>query len=140
MMRQKAERVRQHKEEEKRMKEEEEARKRHLEELYNKQKHASQMSAAAGKKEKNRQRQNFEAMHGISLNDMPKHSHLTERARFLVSFFNPMPAEFLKWNNTPFIFGMSIMIFREIKMRTKLVSQQYRAWSDCMDVQIGLAL
>ncbi|XP_053380669.1 centrosome-associated protein 350-like isoform X2 [Mercenaria mercenaria] len=86
MQRQKAERVRQKKEEEIRMKEEEEARKRQLEELYNKQKHVSQTSAAVGKKEKNRQRQNFESMQGISLSDLPKHHpYHTDRARFLGS-------------------------------------------------------
>ena len=36
---------------------------------------------------------------------------------------------------------LSIIIFRDIKMRTwKLVYQQYKAWSDCQDVQAGLAL
>ena len=34
--------------------------------------------------------------------------------------------------------ALSIFIFRDIKVRTwKMVSQQYRAWSDCTDVQAG---
>ena len=37
--------------------------------------------------------------------------------------------------------ALSIIIFRDIKMRVlPLVSQQYRAWLDCTDVQAGLAL
>ena len=41
----------------------------------------------------------------------------------------------------PFL-EFSIIIFRDIKMRTcnKLVSQLCRAWSDCSEVQAGLAL
>ena len=38
---------------------------------------------------------------------------------------------------------LSIIIFREIKKRTwscSIVSQQYRAWSDCTDMQDGLTL
>ena len=37
----------------------------------------------------------------------------------------------------PFI-ELSIIIFRDIKMKTS--SLQYRAWSDCTNVQAGLAL
>ena len=37
--------------------------------------------------------------------------------------------------------ALSIIIFRDIQYENlKLVSQQYRAWSDCKDVQAGLAL
>ena len=40
----------------------------------------------------------------------------------------------------PFL-EQSVFIFRDIKVRTwKLVSQQYRAWSNCTDVQSGLAV
>ena len=46
--------------------------------------------------------------------------------------FNPYYAEFLE----PSIFGTAQYQFRDIKM----VSQQYRAWSDCMDVKASLAL
>ena len=39
------------------------------------------------------------------------------------------------------ILKLSIIIFRDIRMRTfKLVNQQFRAWSDCTNVQAGLAL
>jgi hypothetical protein len=73
------------------MREEEEPHKRQLEELYNKQKHATQVSAAVSRKEKNRQRQNFEVMHGVLLNDLPKHSSFRKdkiSCKFLPVFFN----------------------------------------------------
>ena len=48
---------------------------------------------------------------------------------------------FLKWNNPTSIFGDVQYNFRDIKMRTeKFVSQQYRGWLDCTDVQAGLTL
>ncbi|WAR30834.1 CE350-like protein [Mya arenaria] len=82
MQRQKADRVRQQKEEEHRRKEEEEARRKHLEELYNKQKHASSHSAAQGKKERARQKQNL-SQGGI----MSRNKHW--RARRSTSLQNP---------------------------------------------------
>ena len=57
-----------------------------------------------------------------------------------IEAINPYHAEFLKWNNPTSILELSIIIFRDIKIKTKLDSQQYRAWSDCTDVQAGLAL
>ena len=60
---------------------------------------------------------------------------------YIAYLLNPYPAEFLKWNNSPYFLALSIIIFRDIKMKTwRLVSQQCRAWSDCTDVQAGLAL
>ena len=55
--------------------------------------------------------------------------------------FNPQPAKFLKGNNQPSIFGTVHFHFKDIKVRTymKLVSQQYRDWSDCTNVQADLA-
>ena len=54
---------------------------------------------------------------------------------------NPYHAEFLKWNSPSYIFGTFHNQFRDIKMKTwKLVTQQHRAWSDCMDVQADMAL
>ena len=54
---------------------------------------------------------------------------------------NPYPAEILKWNNSSYFFGT---VHYHIKgyqdENLKLVSQQYRASSDCTDVQAGLAL
>ena len=54
-----------------------------------------------------------------------------------------MPNSLNRIIHIPFL-ALSNIIFRDIKMKTlklvKLVSQQYRAWSDCMDVQDGLAL
>ena len=57
----------------------------------------------------------------------------------LINYYQP---KFLKWNNPPYIYlELSIYHFRDIKMSIwKLVSHQYRAWSDCIDVQAGLAL
>ena len=49
------------------------------------------------------------------------------------------PAEFLKQINPSFIFGTLHNHFLGYQDE-KLVSHQYRAWSDCMDVQAGLAL
>ena len=40
----------------------------------------------------------------------------------------------------PFL-ELSIIIFRDVKIKTwKLVIQQYRGWSDCTEVQAGMAL
>ena len=36
--------------------------------------------------------------------------------------------------------ALSIISFRDIKIKTWRWSQQYRTWSDCMDVHAGLAL
>ena len=47
--------------------------------------------------------------------------------------FNPYHAKFLKWNNPPSIFGTLHYHYRD----ENLVSQQYRAWSDCTEVQAG---
>ena len=45
--------------------------------------------------------------------------------------FNPYHAEFLKWNNPPPIFGTVHYHFKGCQDgNLKLVSQQYRAWSD----------
>ena len=50
-------------------------------------------------------------------------------------------AEFLKWNNPSDIFGTVHYHFQGYEDENlKLVSQQYRAWSDWTDVQAGLAL
>ena len=58
----------------------------------------------------------------------------------IVVVVNPY-AELLKWNNPPSIFGPIHYHFKGYPDENlKLVSQQYRAWSDCMDVQTGLAL
>ena len=58
-----------------------------------------------------------------------------------MSFSNPYHAEFLKWNNQSYIFGTVHYHFYGYQDENlKLVSQQYRAWSDCTDVQAGLAL
>ena len=51
--------------------------------------------------------------------------------------FNPYHAKFLKWNNPPSIYGT---VQRYQDENFKLVSQQYRAWSDCTDVQADPAL
>ena len=54
---------------------------------------------------------------------------------------NPYHAEFLEWNNQPYIFGTFRFHFWECQNgRLKLVSQQCRAWADFTDVQAGLAL
>ena len=54
---------------------------------------------------------------------------------------NPYHAELLKWNNPPYIFGTIHYHFNGYQNENlKLVSHQYRAWSDCTDVQPGLAL
>ena len=60
-----------------------------------------------------------------------------------VSFIllNPFHAEFLKWHNPSSIFGIVHYHFKGYQDgNMKMVSQQYRAWSDCTDVQVGLAL
>ena len=55
--------------------------------------------------------------------------------------FNPYHAEFLKWNNPPSIFGTVHYHFQGYQgQNVKLVSQQYRACLDYMDVLAGLAL
>ena len=51
----------------------------------------------------------------------------------------PQPAEFLKWNNSPSIFG-TVQYHFYLDENLKMVKQQYRAWSDCMDVLAGLVL
>ena len=48
----------------------------------------------------------------------------------------PYPIKFPKWTCPPKIFGAAHYQFVEIK----LASQKCRAWSDCTDVQAGLAL
>ena len=50
--------------------------------------------------------------------------------------------KFLKWNNVPSIFLKCPLSFLGISrwLNFKLVSQQYRAWSDCMDMQAGLTI
>ena len=54
---------------------------------------------------------------------------------------NPYHAEFHKWNNLSCIFWHSPLSFWGYQDENfQLVSQQYRAWSDCTDVQSGLAL
>ena len=48
--------------------------------------------------------------------------------------FHPYPAEFLKWNCPPFIFGTvpyKFWVYQNENL--KLTRQQYIAWSDCMD-------
>ena len=53
----------------------------------------------------------------------------------------PYPAEFLKWSSPPSSFGTVQYHFQRCQDENlQLVSQQYRAWSDCTDVQAGLAL
>ena len=60
---------------------------------------------------------------------------------FFSRHFNPYHAEFLKWNSPPSIFGTVYYHFKGYQNENlKLVSQQYRAWSNCTDVQAGLAL
>ena len=55
--------------------------------------------------------------------------------------FNPYHAEFLKWNNPSYIFDTVHYQFKGYQDESlKMVSQQYRARSDCTDVQAGLAL
>ena len=54
---------------------------------------------------------------------------------------NHYHAKFLKLNNPPHIFGTILLSFYGYQDENfKLVSQQYRAWSDCTDVQADLAL
>ena len=54
---------------------------------------------------------------------------------------NPYPAEFLKLDNSPSIFGIFHYHFWGYQDENlKLASQQYRAWFNCMDMQIGLVL
>jgi hypothetical protein len=52
--------------------------------------------------------------------------------------FNTLPTDFLKW----ICLGLTIRsIFLGYQNENlKLISQQYRAWSDCIDVQGSLAL
>ena len=53
---------------------------------------------------------------------------------------NPYHIKFLKWNNPSYLFGTVHYHFKGYQDENlKLDSQQYRAWSDCMDVQAGLA-
>ena len=37
---------------------------------------------------------------------------------FDMQYINPYHAEFLKWNNSSYILALSIIIFRDIKMKT----------------------
>ena len=54
---------------------------------------------------------------------------------------NPYPAAFHKWNNPPSFFGIVHYRFQGYQNENMmLVSQEYRAWSDCTDVQAGLAI
>ena len=57
---------------------------------------------------------------------------------FKCTAVNPYSAKFLKWNNPPYIFGTFYCHF--LGENLKLVSQQYRAWSDCTNMQAGLVL
>ena len=51
------------------------------------------------------------------------------------------PAEFLQWTCPLFNIGtVHYQLRRQQDMNFKLANQQYRAWSDCIDVQAGLAL
>ena len=55
--------------------------------------------------------------------------------------FNPFHTEFLKWNNPPSIIGTVHYHFKGYQDgNLKLVSQQFRDWLGCTDVQAGLAL
>ena len=59
----------------------------------------------------------------------------------LIYLLNPYYVKFHKWKNPPSIFGTFHYHFQGNQDENlKLVSQQYRAWSDCMDVQASLAL
>ena len=50
-------------------------------------------------------------------------------------------SNFSKWNNPTSIFGTVHFHFKDLKNENlKLVSQQYRAWSDCTGAQVGLVL
>ena len=54
---------------------------------------------------------------------------------------NPYPTEFLKWNNPLSNFGTVHYHFQGYEVdNLKMVSQLYRAWSDCTDEQAGLTL
>ena len=57
--------------------------------------------------------------------------NLSEQTSFYF-LFNPYPAKLLKLTCLHF--------YGNQNENLKLVSQQYRAWSDCTDVQTGLAL
>ena len=46
--------------------------------------------------------------------------------------FNPYPAEFLGTVHNQFLGNQNVHL--------KLASQKYKAWSDCTDVQAGIAL
>ena len=60
---------------------------------------------------------------------------------YLTLTINPYHAEFLKWNNPSYNFGTVHHQFYGFQDENlKMVCQQYRAWSDCTDVQAGLAL
>ena len=60
---------------------------------------------------------------------------------FIQTNINPFHAEFLKWNNPPSIYDTVHYHFKGYQDgNLKSVSQQYRAWSECTDVQSGLAL
>ena len=70
------------------------------------------------------------------------HTDSTYKTHLTLNLLNFTIIYLLKWNNQPSIFGTLHYHFfgvRELK-NLKLVSQQYRAWSDFTDVQAGLAL
>ena len=57
-----------------------------------------------------------------------------------VYHLNPYHAEYLKWNNPSYIFGTVHYHFQGYQDENlKLVSQQYRAWSDCTARKCSLA-
>ena len=61
--------------------------------------------------------------------------------KMVSELFNSYPAEFLKWNSLSSIFGTVHYHFYVYQDENfMLVSQQYTAWSDCTNVQAGLAL
>ena len=67
-----------------------------------------------------------------------------EPRTFLFSFFCTSLTlnllNFFKRTINLSVLDLSITIYGDIKMSLILASQQYRAWSDCTDVQTGLAL
>ena len=70
---------------------------------------------------------------------MWKHNVQNVKKGSYILFFNPQPAELLKWHD-PFLELFIITFYGYQDENFKLVSQQYRAWSDCTEVQAGLAL
>ena len=53
---------------------------------------------------------------------------------------NPKLAEFLTWNNPLSTLRTDQMLSFYQGENQKLVSQQYKAWADCIDLQAGRAL